>query len=177
MADAKRYRRGLIRTFEASIVERILALFFEYEEIPTRSDPDVLYMRRFFVARNLFLHFFYRSDEDPDPHCHPWSYRTTVLWNGYRDEAWRCWWDRHLVGRGDGQVDFDLAYFRFRDRAEVLRFGDTVGRDAEHVHRVRLLEEGKITVTLVTHGKKTREWYFHTKDGPVHNEQYLKEKS
>lgn len=43
-----------------------------------------LYMRRFFLTPRRFplqlmLHVFYRGDEDPDPHDHPWAFWTYPL--------------------------------------------------------------------------------------------------
>src|SRR3546814_1271720 len=34
----------------------------------------------------LLWHVFYRGDEDPDPHDHPWDFWTRPLFQGYYEE-------------------------------------------------------------------------------------------
>lgn len=165
MADSKFYGRGWLADPKASWVERLLALFFRREDIPSRFDPDSLYMRRFALwnpprgwGRRRYLHVFYRSDEDPDPHDHPWKFETRVLRGGYDDETWgyseagpgvhRLWW-------------------------ENMPAGARASRPATHIHRVRLHDPTRRTWTLVTIGEKERDWFFHTAEGPVLASIYL----
>lgn len=158
--------------YPPSWLETFLARHLWREEIPKRSDPDALYLRRFFVAgdspnsrffrrwkNRLYLHVFYASDSDPDPHDHPADFTTVVLRGGYRDETWEA----DVVA---GQ------HVRRRVSAPVLGVGSVAHRRAEHIHRVHLL--GDKAWTAVIFGPRKRTWYFYTTDrGQVHWERYL----
>lgn len=110
----------------------------------------------------LYLHCFYRSDEDPDPHDHPWDFWSLVLWRGYWDETWNV--VRDWVGKPWRMV-------LKRPRRGFLAFAR---RRAEHLHRAQLLDETKRTWTLIGSGMRRRDWYFYTEDGPVHWQEYLR---
>jgi len=62
------------------------------QDIVGRDDgKETLYLRRFFLTPRwkwqLLLHVFYRGDEDPDPHDHPWDFWTFPLGrHGYVEE-------------------------------------------------------------------------------------------
>ncbi|MFY9716316.1 MAG: hypothetical protein WAK40_00025, partial [Thermoplasmata archaeon] len=48
---------------------------------------DLLYLRRFILLGtrfgNVYLHHICRSDDDADPHDHPWSFVTFILSGEY----------------------------------------------------------------------------------------------
>ncbi len=92
------------------------------------------------------LHRIRREDADPDPHDHPWSFVSLILWGGYREE--RPYWMSRWLRRG--QIN------RFR---------------AASVHRI--VEVLPNTWTLVVSGRKVRSWGFHTPDGVVPWREYL----
>lgn len=180
MAQSVFYGRGILRDPQASWVERILSLLFRREEIPSRSNPDALYMRRFFLVatprflrgvliflglkvliKKLNLHVFYRSDEDPDCHDHPADFRTFVARGGYVDEQWIIIWhgnQYHARCKGGRQAIMVAGAYGFRR--------------AEHCHRVRLIDPSKRTWTLVLFSAKRKDWYFYTDKGPVYWEDY-----
>ena len=95
---------------------------------------------------NIFLHKFLKSDPD-DLHDHPWPYFTFILCGGY--------WEYTPKGK------FWRGPLTFRwNRAKSL-------------HRIELDPNVKNCWTLFIPGPKQREWGFVTKDGWVHNENYL----
>lgn len=128
------------------------------------NDP-VVYLRRFFLFRpkwlrkiglcvdwgNLYLHHILRSDDDPDPHDHPWDFTTLVLAGGYDDEQWG-WHPRRQVRIG--------AFI------QAVKPGMKIRRNAKHIHRVRLRNE-RPAWTLVRTGPYRRHWGFWTEKGFV----------
>jgi hypothetical protein len=139
--------------------ERLLGIFFEHEDIVKPGKG--LYLRRFYVRRNtaehggLYVHHIYRSDDDRDPHDHPFRFRSLVLKGGYWEEEWRAapgiWpWMPSKRWYGPGRV---------------------LTRPATWLHRLRL-PTGKTCWTLVAIGRREREWGFATKDGWVPSSAY-----
>lgn len=141
-----------------------------------------LYLRRFYIFRSewfgvnwgdLYIHKIYRSDDDPDPHDHPWDFRTWVLAGSYLNEVWA--WDQYprSWNEGPGQR------LRLKGMDEVLKTGMTRFRYREHVHRV-ILTDDKPAWTLVKTSSYRRNidddpiWYFITPKGPVFWREYLK---
>jgi hypothetical protein len=130
----------------------------------------VVYLRRFFLFRskwlryigikadwgNLYLHHILRSDDDPDPHDHPWDFTSTILSGGYTDETWN-WFGRAL---------------RAGPWMHPVAPGRIVHRKAEHIHRVRLNNE-QPAWTLVKTGPYRRDWNFIKEAGPVLWWEYL----
>jgi hypothetical protein len=152
--------------------ERLLCRFVPYRDIVKEEDgKPVLYLRRFFLRRSvkgsqtgdeggLFLHVIHQSDNDRDPHDHPWDFKSFILVGGYDDEQWE--WFTNFQGWG-------ARVFEGYERVKPLT---KVERKAEHIHRVRLYGE-RTAWTLVWTGAKRRSWGFVTKDGWVHWRTYL----
>lgn len=113
-----------------------------------------------YPLERIYLHKMYRSDNDPDPHDHPFGFRTRILSEGYDDEVWE--WDGNE---------------RRVARVIPMRFGATADREPEHLHRVRLADEEKPTWTLVFVGKHVKDWFFVTTKGPIHWRTYLNDHS
>lgn len=141
----------------------------------------VLYLRRFYIWRSrwigknwgeLYLHKIVRSDDDPDPHTHPWKFSTLVLKGKYRDERWLF-----NIDRNNGAP---LGRVRWTAGDETLTAGCLRHRDHEHIHRVRLDEEdAPPTWTLVKTGpyqydsNADADWSFVTQDSYVSWRKYL----
>ncbi len=123
--------------------------------IKTVNEEKVLYLRRWFICTtkwgNLYLHKILRSDDDPDPHDHPWNFWTLILWRGYFDMQYA--WDVLRKER----------YLSNAEKTKPLRF---YFRKAEHCHQVKLINS-KPAWTLVFLGKYDidREWGFVKEDG------------
>lgn len=137
-----------------------------------------LYLRRFYIWRSswigknwgdLYLHKIARSDDDPDPHDHPWDFRTFVLKGGYTDEAyfWRdfpkCW------NEGPG--------LRSHWADDVVKAPATRFRPYHHIHRVILPDDKPAWTLVLTSGyRKTNgnaDWNFVTVDRKVPWREYL----
>lgn len=176
----------------ASWMERLLSWVFVREDIPTRDGVSSLYNRRFHLFSyrcfresvwgrasrwprlkwllahlpQLYLHCFYRSDDDPDPHDHPWDFFSLVLWGGYIDEVWRG-----FDGTGPLGAVGRVPVGSIRRGTGALCF-----RRAEHIHRAHLMNHNRRTWTLILRMPKRRPWFFWTDAGPVHWEVYLRDK-
>lgn len=132
----------------------------------------VLYLRRFYIWRSswigknfgdLYLHKIYRSDDDPDPHDHPWHFRTFVLKGGYRDEAWMF---TDLDGHGNGYRT------RLPGSDDIVRAPATRFRHRRHIHRVILKDEEPAWTFVWTTGyshdeKGNADWRFITAEQAV----------
>lgn len=143
-----------------SKIETILGKLFHYRDITKVVDGQtLLYLRRYFILKtrwgSLFLHKIVRSDDDPDPHDHPWDFTSFILASGYGDQQW--FWDGST---------------RYFHRLERVKPRTVVRRRAEHTHRV-IIEPGKPAWTLVFTKNKRRPWYFVTESGPVYWREYL----
>lgn len=149
----------------------------------------VVYLRRWFIWRNkwlrtlvswtgwkpnfgnIYLHEIMRSDDDPDPHDHPWDFTSIILRGGYRDEQWV--WNGLMPQAQD-------RYARQYKGSEVVRPFTIVRRKAEHIHRVILNSVGDVVYengqlvprdneihswSLVFAGPYRRHWNFITPRG------------
>lgn len=108
----------------------------------------VEYMRRYHVdphhGDRTRLHHLLTSDPQPDPHDHPWNFRSVILTGAYDEwtpDGWHTW-----------------------------RAGDIVERDAATPHRLDLVDGPMFT--LCTVGPVRRPWGFHTANGWVHWRHY-----
>lgn len=149
------------------LIELILSAVFEREDIVKDGS---LYLRRWKLRKRadgsgIYIHRIVRSDDDRDPHTHPWRFTTFILAGGYTDETWT--WCEECADRHK----YLLANLR------PLRL---YRRTASHMHRVRLHEDGlggRIEAwTLVFLGQHEAEWGFYVSGrGFVHWRDYLHE--
>lgn len=167
-------------------LERLLARLFEHFDIVKNIDGvDSVYLRRFYLFKskrfNVFLHHIMRSDDDPDPHDHPWQFWALILKGGYVNEGWRF--------SPNGRADFVLPPVQLPDHLNLpmpmqiygtrqklpdqrVRVGQIVHRAANHVHRV-ILEDGKPSWSLVVTGRDDRDWGFVKNDRWIFWRAYL----
>lgn len=136
---------------------------FETRQDITRHDTGELYLRRFFLWRGksgrLLLHKFYRGDEDPHLHDHPWSFNSLILTRGYWEET-----PSHYYPADCGTFDPELQVIEGEVRKRIFypRFS-YLRRPAEWQHRV-ILKDKKPVWTLVYTRTKSRDWGFWIKD-------------
>lgn len=138
-------------------IEWLLLKLFRHVDIEKpdkKTGEKTVYLRRFFIFETkplkLYLHIIKRSDDDPDPHDHPWNFSTLILANGYNDvEYYLDPYARVKVKRR--KID-KLGFLSFRRRP------------AEHIHKV-VLRGGKPAWTLAFIGRHRRNWGFATQDG------------
>lgn len=74
------------------MIQKLLQRVFKHFDIVKTVDGvQTLYLRRYYLLEtrwgNIFLHNICRSDDDPDPHDHPWNFLTVLLRGSYIDEA------------------------------------------------------------------------------------------
>jgi len=116
-------------------------------------DTNNPYLSRFDLARwrgfVLRLHYFHRSDEDPEMHDHPWSFISLILVRGYIEETAKGYRRKYP--------------------------GMILWRPASWAHRV-ILPKGRQSLSLVLTFPGRREWGFYTKDGWMHWKKFLKAK-
>jgi hypothetical protein len=150
---------------QPSLIERLLCKLFPYTDILRDDSPDI-YLRRFFLyprdkdfGKNkgkgrLYLHKFYRGDEDPHLHDHPWSFTSLILTRGYWEETPL---QGSIVPLGytfltspDGT---EHRKMKFYPRFSLLR------RPDEWKHRV-ILKDNTPVWTIVKTAPKSRSWGF-----------------
>lgn len=157
-----------------SFIERILCKLFPYVDI-MRDDTNDIYLRRWFIyprdkdfGKNqgkgrLYLHKFYRGDEDPHFHDHPWKFTSLILTRGYWEETP---FDPATEGFR-GMVPFGYTWsFASSDEERKLKWYprfSILRRPAEWKHRV-ILSDGKPVWTIVKTGVKERSWGFWVKN-------------
>lgn len=135
-------------------IEPLLRLVFRYRDIEKKGVG--LYLRRFYLTPRsrpnwwprswrwfrLFLHKIVRSDDDRDPHTHPWSFVSTVLGGSYREHIY------FPNGSGPGGV---------RNYVRIARPGSILRNKAEHTHQVEIIRP---VWSLVISPEATQEWGF-----------------
>jgi len=135
----------LSRIFESRLVKSIV------------SREGRVHFRRWSILEsprfNLYVHQIARSDEERDPHDHPWSFASLVLRGGYHEKLWK--------------VD---AYEEHDHRPGSILF-----RSSHDFHRIRLY--GEAAWTLVLTGPRTHDlWGYRTAEGWVDHLTYRKQK-
>lgn len=114
---------------------------------------------------DLYLHKMLKSDDDKDPHDHPWDFDTTILWNGYDDESYRAYKCIKVSYNKDGLIDKEITgKFRNGPYVDSLTFLNRRKRSAEWCHQVKKHND-KPTWTLVRRGPYRREWNFMDEKG------------
>ena len=119
------------------------------------------YLLRFYIKHNgilpgLYLHRFFRGDQDRELHNHPWLWSFSfVLTGGYVEER--------LTRTG----------VRFKER-KPLRFNFLLGNT---FHRVDLVNKQSGAWTLFCSGSEVKDWGFMLESGAfVPHKEYLDER-
>lgn len=130
----------LVRTFPSRV-----------REIEVEGDK---YLLRFYLKHSssrlpgLYLHHFYRGDQDRDLHNHPWNKSISfILTGGYVEER--------LPEKEKGKPNYRVTTRKVGPGSfNVIK--------ADDFHRVDLI--GRSTWTLFTSGKKIKGWGFMLRD-------------
>lgn len=111
------------------------------------ADDGSSYLRRMRIVETpwfgVFLHHIDSTDNDQDPHDHPWNFVSLVVRGGYTEQVLA--------------LDANASYVR-----RWLTWSFHV-MDRRHAHRITELVPG--TVTLILHGKRRGSWGFYTPSG------------
>jgi hypothetical protein len=150
------------------VIERILCKLFPYTDI-LRDDTNDIYLRRFFLyprdkdfGKNkgkgrFYLHKFYRGDEDPHLHSHPWKFTSLILMGGYWEETLDS--DAHLADGNGTHRCFTLGPDGEHRVQQWYRRFSILHRPATWRHRV-ILDNTSPVWTIVKTGVKERSWGF-----------------
>jgi hypothetical protein len=111
------------------------------------------------LRKRIFLHWIVKSDDDRDPHDHPWAFVSHVLDGFGIEKVWFPQMSQTLALlwadlRGDGRY-YPLANQRAWGRQYIP--GITVDNPADHTH---MLEVVKPLWTLVVVDARERQWGF-----------------
>lgn len=105
------------------------------EQIGRKGDR---YLTRLRLGR-LCLHVFWRGDEDPECHDHPWDYWTFPFRSYVESVRISPWQECH----------------------QIVRAWEWSFRPAEHAHRIiRPVKGGFPLITVVWTGPRKRDWGF-----------------
>jgi hypothetical protein len=187
---------------QAGWFERLLMLLIPHFDIIKSVDirsgaPKMVtvYLRRFYLFRSkwfglnfgdVYLHHIVRSDDDPDPHDHPWGFLGFILKGGYLDQSYT--WEPATLSH-EQNVSIGGSFFNPVVVAGEPRFVATPGRRvgpswekvrpltfirraATHIHRV-IVPTGETAWTLIFTTGYCRDWNFITENGPVMWRRYL----
>lgn len=122
------------------------------------SKEGKTHFRRWAIAEteffNIYVHNVARSDEEKDPHDHPWSFVSLILKGGYREQVWTKGVMRTVVNTP----------------------GHLVIRRTTDFHKLTLL--GDSAWTLVLTGPKVHAlWGYQTAMGWIDHVNYRKRKN
>ena len=171
-----------------SLLERIMGALFPVKDIvKSPNGQTLLYLRRFIIKKptqkksGIFLHKIYRSDDDRDPHDHPFGFTSLILSGGYVDEHYGFSyakgtqeppWEQDIDGRHTAPISMNRPGWRVGPFYEEAKPFHIYKRVAEHTHRVQL-HPNTTAWTLVFTTALTRPWHFFTRTTRVFWREYL----
>ncbi len=136
-----------------SLWDKFIRKFFLLKEITSKFGQ--VHFRRYRLLQTpwfaIYVHQILRSDEDLDPHDHPWNFSSVILEGAYEESAWY-------------PPDFDYVYHK------TYYTGDVIEHKAVDAHRIRLLSREVWTLVFVS--GRTRYWGYQTKVGWIGHEEY-----
>jgi hypothetical protein len=157
------------------MIEKLLCKLFPYVDIK-RLGESTVYLRRWFInprvpddkklTPRIYLHKFYRGDEDPHLHNHPWAYRTLILKGGYWEVSFNPEWLK-LKAKGLHKIALQTP----QTVRKWYGAGTFMRRGAQWTHQVKL-PEGKTAWTIVFTGKREHSWGFITDKGLCNHRYY-----
>ena len=136
-----------------SILEKIIRKLFLVKEIVSRAGQ--VHFRRYRLLQTpwfaIYIHQICRSDEDLDPHDHPWNFSSVILEGCYEEQSWY-------------PPLFDQMHF------QKFYSGDVIEHKAEDAHKIRLVSQE--VWTLVFTSGRDRYWGYQTKAGWIGHKEY-----
>lgn len=151
---------------------RFFRKLFLVREISSKTGE--LHFQRYRILEtpwfNVYIHYIAKSDEDKDPHNHPWNFRTYVLSGGYLESLYLQFYMSEHKDKRHKRVLYNRYWH--------LPFCNTnpfQSRTNEY-HRIKLI---KPTWTLVITGPRINEnWgYLLENDTVLDFKEYRKEKN
>jgi len=122
-----------------NIFSAIIRKLFLVKEIVSKKGE--LHFRRYRLLQTpwfaIYIHHICRSDEDTDPHDHPWHFQSFMLSGSYMEMS-RLY------------PNFNAIYYQH------FHEGDVIKRHAEDVHKITLMTP-EVWTLVFTSGRE-REW-------------------
>lgn len=131
-----------------NLLTRLIRKLLLVKEIVSKE--GVLHFRRYRLLQTpwlaIYVHQICKSDEDRDPHDHPWSFASCILEGAYQEDSWY-------------PPNFD------KRNSNTYYSGDVIEHEAEDAHKLTLIS--KEVWTLVFTSGRERLFGYQTKDGWV----------
>lgn len=149
------------------LFEWAMTKIFPYVDIHRDGTEDI-YLRRFFIyprdkdfnknvgKPRIYLHKFYRGDEDLHLHNHPWSFTSLILTRGYWEETS----DEAADIPGGTNRCYTIGPNYEKRSQKWFKPFSVLHRPAIWAHRVILDRPDKPVWTIVKTGVKERSWGF-----------------
>lgn len=124
---------------------KLFRKFFLVKEILSKEGR--VHFRRYRLLQMpwfaIYIHQICRSDEDRDPHDHPWHFQSFILEGSYVEDSWN-----------------KPEYLR---QIKQYYTGDVIKHHAEDVHKITLVSQ-EVWTLVFTSGRE-REWGYRLYDG------------
>jgi len=138
--------------------DRFLRRIFLVKEIVSKYGQ--VHFRRYRLIQTpwfaVYIHQILRSDEDLDPHDHPWNFSSVILEGAYRERVWY-------------PPNFDkINYYDHYT-------GDVIEHKAEDAHKITLISQ-EVWTLVFTSGRE-RYWGYQTPIGWIGHKEYRQLKS
>lgn len=126
-------------------LQNIIRKFFLVKEIVSKYGH--VHFRRYRLLQTpwfaIYIHQICKSDEDADPHDHPWNFQSFILEGSYTEDYWN-----------------QPEYIR---QIKQHYMGDVIKHHAEDVHKITLVSQ-EVWTLVFTSGRE-REWGYRLYDG------------
>lgn len=139
--------------------------FLTWADIPDARNPKMAYLRRLRILQTpwfaLYLHWIFKTDDDRDPHDHPFVFRSFIVRGGYTERLW------HIApGKMRSIRCFDRRWNRFSWHK----------MDQRHAHMIQTIVPGTITFIVAGPKRENGRWGFYTERGFIPWKDYNREK-
>lgn len=139
---------------------KIIRTLFLVKEIVSKE--GVVHFRRYRLLRtpwfNIYIHNILKSDEDSDPHDHPWGFIAFMFWGSYLEEWLGAYEDyRYWAGA-------EL-------RQDIRSFGSVYYHPAKDFHKITLKSPSVWTLVFAS-GRKRPGWGYQTRHGWINFRDY-----
>jgi hypothetical protein len=141
-----------------------ISRFFKIREIRNRAGE--LHFQRYRLLEtpwfNIYIHYIAKSDQDKDPHNHPWNFWSIILFGAYSERRYASFDNTREY------INPNLTSW-YKSRRTILSYSNC---SISQFHKIKL---AKPTWTLVFTGKRiSNNWGYLTKEGFVNHEEYRK---
>lgn len=142
-------RKAISDKFFADVMLKSREVIDRVMVTDNKGNPYIerLRLKKFPDGSTRVLHVFYRSDEDPWMHDHPWDFESQIVFGSYIE---------HTPDKPP----------------RIFVPGNFNKKRAEEPHRLELVD-GPV-ITMVSRGPVRRKWCFHTDEGLVESLEWLR---